>query len=451
MNVGNLFNITLSWPAFSSFQPELQNLIATNKDRILDIGQKTLCSLKQTSSSERIFIVSLLGVAGLTCFAGMKLYKRLIGKNKITHTISNPEALEHFRGHRNDPEDDSNKFASYTGKPESPFDCPTRKESRKIRAFLTRHLSKQLSRNREFIVGEIIRWGNQFNQLPDYDKLIKSDLQSDDSRIKMRITESGTELDSTRDAPGRFFLSLMWRLFIGSGEAPTCFTNGHVQGMKPHSYQLSDLDILTETLKEHEMEKEQALELVVTMEDGMNGAASLFCTSLFLLMSYPEVEEQLFYELTTLKDSGQTLFECATGSKLLKNFVCESLRLGVRSNQIGRSNARKEFVIQNPTPEQKQIVVKRGDSVVVNFNEMAKNPRLVGPNPNQFDINRPCYKEFTNIKMAPWKKFGEGFHICPGADMVDKFCSLVLASIIFHFKVSRDPKTRFISMTPREI
>lgn len=450
MNIRDFFNATLSLPAFSSFQLDLRNLIANNRDTILDIGQNALSSLKQTSSSERIFMVTLLGVAGLTSFAGMKLYKSLTRRNKITHIISNPEALDHFKGHSNDPEDKYNLFASYTGKTESPFNCPTRKQSKKLRTFLFRHLSRQLSKNREFITREVISWGNAFNLLPDYDKLIKSSLQIDDSRIKMKLTDSGTELDCTRDAPGRFFLSVMWHLFIGSGEAPTCFTNGHTFGMKPHSYQLSDLDILTERLKDNGMEEELALEMIGTMEDGMNGAASLFCTSLFLLKSHPDVEKQLFHELKTIIDGGETLYEAAKKSTLLKKMIGESMRLGAGSNQIRRSNARKEFVIQNPNPEQSEVVVKRGDSVIFNFNDMAKNPRIVGSNPDQFDFNRPCYKEFKNIQMAPWKQFGNGFHKCPGADMVDQFCSLVLASIIFHFKVSRDPKRGIIFITPRE-
>lgn len=434
-----MLNISSLFPEipFPSFPPAVNTLVTAVQEKALEIFQSGIEYLNEAHETHR----PLLRVAAFTGIAicTVHLFQSLTAKSKPkqvrtpqNHLITLPGAADLvFRGHRCDPKDPLNLFETKLNR-ERVLECATKEETQKLRRFFISHLKTKL--NRDFVIQKTEEWALTISQKLPHECF--STLLFRGPRYR--------QLCETQ----KFMMKLCWNLFIGSGNPPEGF-GSVIRDEGEYSYTLSDIDILRDAMYENGMtEDTMVLNMVNDFEVGCGIFASMVSHGLSVLCEDPELQDQLFQELSDLKKEDKSIQEVANESRLLFMIIAESLRTFEGIGLLGRANARKEFVIENPTRFQKEIVVKPGDSVTVNHNIMKNDPEIVGPNPEEFNIHRPYTADISNVQAMEWRPFAKGKHSCPAATAVQTLTEIIMATLFSKYKIST--KYDVVNVTLRE-
>lgn len=419
-------NSFLSEIPLPSFSTAVGTLVTSVQEKALEILQSGTESFYDVNDTCKPYF-KLAAAAGIVILS-IRLFKDLTKKPKpkpvrepMRHIISLPEAADQiFSGHRCDKTHPFNLFATELNS-DRVLECETKEETRKLRGFFTSHLKKQIALNNDFSESTE-KWALQISK--------KSLFQSFDTRIF--ISSRYRQLCETQ----KFIMKLCWNLFIGSGDPPKGF-GSVTRNPGTYSYTLSEIDILRDSMYEAGLTDDtMVLNMVNDFEVGCGIFASMISKALSVLCEDSKLQNQVFQELADLKNEGKDKVEIAKGSPLLVKIIGESLRTFEGISPLGRSNARRKFVIKNPSRSKKKIVVKPGDRVAVDYGIMKNDPKIVGPDPEKFNINRPYMDKVRNIQAMAWRPFAKGHHSCPAATAVQTLSELIITTLILEFKIS---------------
>lgn len=439
----------INWQSFNDTASQVINGAQKKVEELLEEGAFFNPSLNV--NSERLMVI---GAVGFTSIAAIKLARYLFPRQSEpkTHLITERNAaLFLFEGHMHDPNHLKNLFASCNPNSTTAMgSCTTKEDTSKLRNFLINHLKNSFQKNVDFISKETANWADTFNKLPYYRRFNKQELSSYAARYSYTVKDGQSRPIQENDETGRFVMRLCWNVFIGDNEAPENFQQGKRDtDTETCNYTLSDINLLREAMYAKGFrDNEFIFKTMNNIEPASSIIGELLSTVLFALRASPDLQEAVFQELATTMSEGKTLVEAAQMSPLITKITAESMRVFPNITPPARIKPRNKFVLKNPTPSQKSVVVKPGDSVSIDLKVMAHNPKLVGPEPEKFNIERECLKNLKIVSAAPWIPFSKGYHSCPAAMFVQNFVSLVVATLVSKYTITDDHS--MLAINPRQ-
>ncbi len=190
---------------------------------------------------------------------------------------------------------------------------------------------------------------------------------------------------------------------------------------------------LVEGIKEKMTPIQMKLTLFTTYFAGSETAASVLCYLLWQLGQHPEVQEEIFQEVSA---SSKPLHEIAADSKTIDRLFAESIRLFCPGYVINRQPA-SDILCRATNAEGKVVFQERfgkNETLMCAPAFAARDPTQY-PNPNQFNPHR-----FENPpKTLPWFPFSDGQHTCPGQWLAKAEIAIFVAVIVQQYTITSFP------------
>ncbi|MDP1835308.1 MAG: cytochrome P450 [Chlamydiales bacterium] len=161
-------------------------------------------------------------------------------------------------------------------------------------------------------------------------------------------------------------------------------------------------------LLEHGLSKNETVGLVLLGRGASDQIVPVITEAVARLSERSNLRSEILKEIDDLIAQGHSEPEAVQLSQRLRSVCMESLRFHHTTSILRR--------IRNDT-ETNEVVnghrLQPNDTVVVEPARFAKNPKIVGENPQEFNPNR-WIKEGTFWPNLPFLPFGSGRHMCPG-------------------------------------
>jgi cytochrome P450 len=201
------------------------------------------------------------------------------------------------------------------------------------------------------------------------------------------------------------------------------------QGIKPENKDILDALMLAKhpVTGKHFDFKELIDQLSIIFLAGHETSASALTWSLYLVAQCVHMQDAIYNEVNSVMQDGIIAYENVKQLKMTSNLFEEALRLYPPVSFFPRE-AMTEMEMRNKK-------IKKGDMIVV-------SPWLLHRNANYWQeahtFNPDRFEDETQkdtIKNC-YMPFGKGQRICIGAGFARQEASLVLAYLLYHFKVS---------------
>ncbi|KLO10170.1 fatty acid hydroxylase [Schizopora paradoxa] len=167
--------------------------------------------------------------------------------------------------------------------------------------------------------------------------------------------------------------------------------------------------------------------LLTFLVAGHETTSSTLSFCLYFLLTNPETIVELQDELDrTLGNDGEVTLENLEKMEYLTAVLRETLRLAPVAF----------FRTVTPKEDTKRYLLKKGTTVVVNTPSMQRDPRVWGPDAEEFRPGRMLDGRFSALPKNAWQPFGYGVRACIGRPFAFQECLLFLAALFYHFDVS---------------
>lgn len=161
---------------------------------------------------------------------------------------------------------------------------------------------------------------------------------------------------------------------------------------------------------------------------GFETVSQQMCFLAHELAAYPEIQARLHEEIvdTLEKCQNNLTYEALMRMKYLDMVVSESLRLWPNALALDRQ-CTKEYTIQPELPNEKPIVIKKEEVLVIPVFGLHRDPQYY-PDPARFDPERFNDENKKNIQPYTYLPFGSGPRNCIGS----RFALLDLKALFFY-------------------
>ncbi|CAG9828100.1 unnamed protein product [Diabrotica balteata] len=175
---------------------------------------------------------------------------------------------------------------------------------------------------------------------------------------------------------------------------------------------------------------------------GFDSVSSLMCFMSYELALNPDIQARLRKEIDDgfKKCNGRMTYETLMGMKYLDMVISESLRKWPNFQATDRE-CNKRYIIQPEGPNEKPIVIEKGDLVSLPIAPMHYDPKYF-PDPERFDPERFSDENKDNIEPYTYLPFGLGPRNCIGSRFAILETKTLFAHLLHSFQIVPNEKTK---------
>lgn len=234
------------------------------------------------------------------------------------------------------------------------------------------------------------------------------------------------------------FMNLIWRQKTTTSEKAKKVVQDELEEVSKNP----SVDSLFHELKESDYSPGEKREMIrLFFFAGHETFSASFCHFLWFLAKNKSLQTQIRDEIISIIEGAEQTKENLCFEDFIKRLTLlrsvyeEELRYHTPAWGISRA-AKKglTMIVQTEKGQKRKYLLKNGDELSYLITAAAKDARVAGQDPDQFNIDRNADEKKAHLG------FGFGPHMCPGRHLVKLQVMIYTAIILFHFELTTELK-----------